>query len=129
MKSLQDLYAWALNFASTTDSNFKELLSKSGEENKQLRTELETARSTISSHSAETTKLKADLAARDAEIVDLKLKAQTAEQIGSHKAAQITAAQGQPPIPLSPEANPATPKGPELTGLARTTAALAKKQA
>lgn len=68
--------------------------------------------------------LEAKLTASEKENADLKASAKTAEQIGSIKAAQITAAQGQPPLHLSPEANPAAPKGPELKGLDRTRAAL-----
>lgn len=77
---------------------------------------------------SELTSAKAKIAELEKENSELKASAKTAEQIGSIKAAQITAAQGQPPLPISPEANPANPKGPELTGLARVTAALAKKQ-
>lgn len=128
MKSLQDFFTRFLSFETNVDAQFKEF-SKVREENAQLRSDLETSRKQITEHSAEASKLKADLEARDKEIATLKAQAQTADQIASHKAAQITAAQGQPPIPLSPEANPATPKGPELKGLARTVAALEKNKA
>lgn len=96
---------------------------------KQAEADVTTARQTISSMTSQIATAQADLAKAakerdDAKAIIEKPDGEIARR-ASVKAAEITAAQGQPPIASAPAANPAAPAKPAMTGLAKVEAAFA----